>query len=240
MNNLLDVIVPVYNEAANIENNLDAIQKGISGCTDHVSVNIVYDFEQDSTLPVVEQIQSKYSFPIYLIKNTTRGVCQAIKTGFDKAEGEFLLVTMADMSDDYTILPQMVELAKKGNDIVCGSRYMKGGKTHGGPFLKQNLSRLAGLSLHAITGIPTHDITNSYKIYRKSLLRNINIESEGGFEVGMEITAKAFLQGYKIAEIPSQWWDRTQGQSRFQLMRWLPKYLRWYTLLLSKIFAKKK
>jgi glycosyltransferase involved in cell wall biosynthesis len=230
----IGIIIPVYNESGNIERNLDAIAAGIKGSDDQFSANIIYDFPEDTTLPVIERIRSKYTFPINLIKNTVRGVCQAIKTGLDQAQGEFLVVTMADMSDDYAILPRMVEVAKQGYDVVCGSRYMKGGKTHGGPFIKQNLSRLAGLSLYALTRIPTHDITNSYKLYRKSFLKTITIESTGGFELGMEITAKAFLKGYKIAEIPSQWWDRTEGKSRFQLLRWLPKYLRWYGLLLSR------
>ena len=227
------VIIPVYNESANIEKNLDAIQQGIKGSTDAYTVNIVYDFDEDTTLPVIASIRSKYTFPIFLIKNTSRGVCHAIKTGLSQAQGNFLLVSMADMSDDYGILPQMVDQAKNGFDIVCASRYMKGGKMHGGPFVKQLLSRLAGVSLHFLTGIPTHDITNSYKIYKKSLFKDITIESEGGFEIGMEITAKAFIQGYKITEIPAQWWDRTAGQSRFRLLRWLPKYLRWYGMLLT-------
>ena len=228
------IIIPVYNEALNIEGNLDAIQKGVAASDGIFTVNIVYDMDNDTTLPVIDQISSKYTFKINLIKNTARGVCNAIKTGFDRSEGEYLLVTMADMSDDYGALPAMSEAAKQGFDVVCGSRYMKGGELHGGPVIKQGLSRLAGLSLLFLTGIPTHDITNSYKIYRKSLLKDIEIESTGGFEIGMEITAKAFIQGYKITEVPCQWWDRTEGKSRFQLLRWLPKYLRWYMLLASR------
>ena len=226
------IIIPVYNEGANIERNLDAIQQGINGCKEIFTVNIVYDFDEDTTLPVIARIRTKYSFSIHLIKNTAGGVCNAVKTGLNQAQGDYLVVSTADMSDDYSILPRMVAEAQNGFDIVCGSRYMKGGKTHGGPFLKRNLSRLACLSLYFFTRIPTHDITNSYKIYKKSIFNDITIESEGGFEIGMEITAKAFIKGYRIAEIPAQWWDRTAGQSRFQLVRWLPEYLRWYGLLL--------
>lgn len=229
---MIGIIIPVYNEAANIENNLNTLASGIKNSPHQYSVNIVYDFNEDSTLPVIERIRLQYPFPINLIKNEIKGVCNAIKTGLTKAQGDFVLVTMADMSDDYAVLDAMVNKALEGFDIVCGSRYMKGGKTHGGPWLKQNLSRLAGLSLHALTGIPTHDVTNSYKLYRKSIFKDIVLESQGGFEIGMEITIKAFINGLKIAEIPCGWWDRTAGQSRFQLLKWLPKYLHWYFLLL--------
>lgn len=223
------IVIPVYNEAKNIERNIDAIAQGLNNSTDNFTIYIVYDFEEDSTLPVVARIRPKYSFEIKLLQNLSRGACQAIKTGLTKAEGDFVVVTMADMSDDYTILPAMITKAKEeGFDVVCGSRYMPGGKIHGGPVVKQNMSQLAGLSLRFLTGIPTHDVTNSYKLYRKSFLQQISIESEGGFEIGIELTAKAFKKGFRITEIPSQWWDRTSGQSRFQLIKWLPKYLRWY------------
>jgi len=227
------IVIPVYNEATNIERNLDAIQQGINDCKAIFTVNIVYDFAEDTTLAVIARICKKYTFPLHLIENKAGGVCNAIKTGLSQAQGDYLLVTMADMSDDYSVLPLMVDKANDGFDIVCGSRFMKGGKIHGGPFLKKHISRWANLSLYFLTRIPTHDITNSYKIYRKSFLKNITIESDGGFEIGMEITAKAFIKGYKIAEIPSQWWDRTIGQSRFRLDRWLSKYLRWYGFLIS-------
>jgi dolichol-phosphate mannosyltransferase len=240
----IGIIIPVYNEALNIEKTLDALQEGIAASDGLFSIYIVYDTDEDTTLPVVAEIRSKYPFMIRLIKNDARGVCNAIKAGLEKAQGDFVMVTMADMSDDYGALPAMVEAAQNDFDVVCGSRYMKGGKTHGGPLIKQNLSRLAGLSLHFLTQIPTHDITNSYKIYKKSFLKDIEIESTGGFEIGMEITAKAFIHGYKITEIPCQWWDRTEGKSRFQLLRWLPKYLRWYMLLAARgpshVFISKK
>jgi len=235
----IDIVIPVYNEAGNIKKNLDSIQKGIAGSSDEHTVDIVYDFEEDNTLPVVRSIQSRYKFTINLVKNKKSGVCSAIKTGFDNATGDYVLVTMADGSDDYTTLPRMADKAREGFDVVCASRYMKGGNIYGGPFVKKTLSRLAGLSLNLFTGIPTHDITNSYKLYKRAMLKNLVIESDAGFEISIELPAKAFVQGYKITEIPSNWHDRTEGKSRFKLFKWLPKYMRWYWFLLSNIFNRK-
>jgi hypothetical protein len=65
-------------------------------------------------------------------------------------------------------------------------------------------------------------------MYRKSMLDAISIESKGGFEIGMEITIKAYIAGYKITEVPSTWYDRTDGKSNFKLWTWLPYYLHWY------------
>jgi dolichol-phosphate mannosyltransferase len=139
-----------------------------------------------------------------------------------------VLVVMADLSDDMGQVRRMLELYNAGNDIVVGSRYMKGGKLIGGPWFKQLLSRLSGLTLCWFRGIPTHDATNAFKMYDRNMLSSMSIESKGGFELSLEITVKAFLAGYRIAETPSTWRDRTAGTSRFKLWKWLPHYLKWY------------
>jgi hypothetical protein len=126
----------------------------------------------------------------------------------------------------------MLEVGNRGWDIVCGSRYVRGGHQYGGPLLKKTLSRLAGVSLHWMVGIPTHDITNSYKLYRRSIFNQITIESSGGFEIGIEVVVKAYTSCLKITEVPCSWWDRSNGESRFRLAKWLPFYIHWYIFAL--------
>lgn len=163
-----------------------------------------------------------------------RGVLNAIKTGLEDTKEDAVLVTMADGSDEYDRVDEMAELINKGYGIVVGSRYMKGGRQLGGPFLKKLMSRIAGVSLHYLSGIPTHDISNSFRMYSRKVLDKIKIESTGGFELGMEITVKAYVLGFKIMEIPTTWRDRAAGKSNFKLWQWLPKYLHWYFYLLAR------
>ena len=125
------------------------------------------------------------------------------------------------------------EFAKKtsdgvGADVVAGSRYMRGGRQVGGPLLKRTMSRAAGLSLHWLGGLPVHDATSNFRLYSKRLLNQVTIESRGGFELGLELTVKAYRLGMRVAEVPTTWRDRTAGQSRFKLLEWLPRYLHWY------------
>lgn len=230
---MLDLVVPVYNEGANIVKLLNQIEISIKT---EKQLTIVYDWEGDNTLPVVKEVCSKYNFPIFLKKNIYgRGALNAIKTGLHTFESKVVLVLMADLSDSLEVVDVMYDkIVKEGNHLVCGSRYMEGGKQYGGPFIKKTLSRLAGVSLHWAVGIPTHDISNSFKMYHKAVIESIQIESTGGFEIGMEITVKAYLNGYRITEVPSSWYDRTAGESRFQLFRWLPFYLKWYLFALRK------
>jgi hypothetical protein len=143
---------------------------------------------------------------------------------------------MADLSDDLGQVSKMLELYRRGSHIVVGSRYMRGGRLIGGPWFKQLLSRLSGLSLCWLRGMPTHDATNAFKIYDRAMLDAICIESKGGFELSLEITVKAFLAGYTISETPSTWRDRTAGKSRFKLWNWLPHYLKWYLMAFQPRF----
>ena len=226
----LGIIIPVYNEAENIGASLRALKEKVQ--VPH-RIYIVYDFDEDNTLPVAEEFR-KQGIDIRFVRNPVRGVVSAIKTGLKEAEEDFLLVTMADFSDDYSIVDRMCALMSDGYDIVCGSRYMRGGKQIGGPLIKKALSRMAGVSLKYAARIPTHDATNSFKLYRKRMLDSIQIESDGGFEIGMEIVMKAHFSGFRVTEVPSIWTDRRAGESRFKIMKWMPKYLKWYFFALRK------
>jgi len=222
----LTIVIPVYNEGANFPALWREIASSIG--TPFTAI-VVYDFDEDNTLPVAREIIASGETRLTLRKNAYgRGVTGAIKTGLEAVESGPVLVTMADLSDDLTQVDQMYQLYQQGFDVVCGSRYMKGGQLIGGPFLKQLMSRVSGLTLHYFRGVPTHDATNSFKLYDAAMVRDIKVESVAGFELGLELTVKAFLNGYRIAEIPSTWRDRTAGSSRFRVLQWLPHYLKWY------------
>jgi hypothetical protein len=90
------------------------------------------------------------------------------------------------------------------------------------------MSRTAGRSLGIIGRVGTSDATNSFKAYSTSFVREVDIHSRSGFEIGLELTAKARRLRRPVAEISTIWLDRTAGESNFDLKTWLPKYLRWY------------
>ena len=222
----LTIVIPVYNEGANFRALWNELSSGIKT---PFSALMVYDFDADNTVPVAQEIIDGGEKRITLVRNKYgRGVTNAIKTGLETVESGPVLVTMADLSDELTTVDRMYELYLQGYDLVCGSRYMSGGRLIGGPFLKQLMSRTSGLTLHWFRGVPTHDATNSFKLYDAQMVHELKVESVAGFELGLELTVKAFLAGYRIAEIPSIWRDRTAGTSRFRILHWLPHYLKWY------------
>jgi dolichol-phosphate mannosyltransferase len=223
-------VIPVYNEPDNIGPTLEMLKAWV--LTGH-EVIVVYDFDEDTTVPVVMALQA--GMPgVRLHRNTLgRGVLNAMKAGIADARAPYVIVSMADGSDDYRIVDAMVALARSGADVVAASRYMRGGAQVGGPPLKRLLSRMAGLSLYSLGGVATHDATNNFKLYSRRFLDSTTIESVAGFELALELTVKASLAGRTVREVPAVWRDRTAGESRFRLRAWLPHYLRWYGVLFA-------
>jgi len=138
------------------------------------------------------------------------------------------VVTMADGSDDPEQIDDLCKLVERGVVIACASRYMSGGQQIGGPFPKRLLSHLAGLSLFWFARVGTRDATNSYKAYATDFVRDVGIDSDAGFEIGLELVAKARRLRQPVAEIPTIWLERLHGVSSFEIVKWLPRYLRWY------------
>lgn len=222
---LVSLVIPVFNEAENILHVLGAVKANIEA--DHETL-MVYDFEEDTTLPPAREFAQEYQ-QLRLVRNTLGpGALNALKTGLGESRGDVVVVTMADLSDDVTQIDEMADRIRKGAGVVAASRYMAGGQQIGGPPVKSLLSRLAGLSLNWLTGVGTHDATNNFKAYSRDVLDSVSVESGSGFELGLELTVKAYLAGQPIEEIPTTWRDRTEGESRFKVLKWMPGYLRWY------------
>lgn len=221
----LSIILPVFNEGKNIVKQIAEIENSVKIDQE---VLIVYDFDEDDTVPVVKKLQKKLK-NITLVKNIFgQGVIAAVKTGFEKACGDYLIVMPADLADNPKTINKMYDKIQEGYDIVCATRYGRGGAKIGGPFIKTFLSRIAGLATPLLLGIPTTDIANGFKMFRRKVINQINIESDGGWEFAMEMLIKANKLGFKISEVPTIWRDRRQGKSKFKLIKWLPKYIRWY------------
>jgi dolichol-phosphate mannosyltransferase len=221
----VSVVIPAYNEAESIVPVLDRLFESI---TLECEVLVVVDSMDDTTVPVVE------SYPVdepqlRLVFNTYgRGPANAIRFGIEAATAPCAVVTMADGSDDPRQIDDLARLVDRGVVVAAASRYMPGGQQVGGPWLKGMLSRLAGRTLFLFARIGTRDATNSFKAYSTDFVRQVGVDSRGGFEIGLELTAKARRLRLPVAEIPTIWLDRRNGVSNFKLAVWIPSYLRWY------------
>jgi dolichol-phosphate mannosyltransferase len=216
----VSVVIPARDEGPVIKAVIDAIWKTLAD----VQVITVVDSADDKTF---DSLPSKAGYWV-LVSTYGPGPANAIRYGIDHALGDVIVVMMADGSDDPGALPELVRLVEGGASVACASRYMKGGWQAGGPWLKRLLSRTAGLSLWYLARAGTHDCTNAYKAYDAGFLKRAGIESRDGFEMGIEMVAKAIRLGERVAETPTVWRDRTDGTSHFRLRKWLPRYLHWW------------
>jgi dolichol-phosphate mannosyltransferase len=234
---LVSVVIPVYNEGENIQVCVRRLTKALAD-TPH-ELLVCYDFDEDTTLPALAAMPDRPP-TIRLVRNSLgKGVANALVAGFAAARGDVVVTSMADLSDPPSVIPLMAaKIREEGADIVSGSRYMPGGSQAGGPRLKTLMSRTAGLSLHYVGGMPTHDATTNFRAYSRRFLEDVAVESASGFEVGLELTTKAHLLGYLVDEVPSSWTDRTAGTSKFDLVGWLPAYLHWYGLAMRGPLAR--
>ena len=191
-------------------------------------VLVVYDTPDDTTLPFLQAYAGREPRLRPTLNTYGRGPAHALRYGLDHATAKVAVVTMADGSDDPHQIDDLVRLVERGVVIACASRYMPGGQQVGGPWMKRNMSRAAGVSLHVLGRVGTYDATNSFKAYSLDFVRSVGIESSAGFEMGIEMVAKARRLRLPVAEIPTIWLDRTAGESTFKVGAWTPRYLRWY------------
>ena len=219
------IVIPALNEETIVAETLRRIQDELE--LDH-EIIVVNDHSTDRTEEIVRAYAEEHPNVRVVNNEGGRGFTNALRVGYAAAGDGAIVTMMADLCDDPKTLPLMYEKIIEGYDVVCGSRYMPGGgKENEDSEVKGALSRFVGLSLRRLVGVPTHDVTNAFKMYRSEVLKSITIE-EAGFASSLEITVKAFLKDCRITEVATVWRGRTVGKSKFSMLKGGKDYLRWY------------
>ncbi len=161
------------------------------------------------------------------------GFSNAVRKGIHKTSTDIIVIVMADLCDDPKTINKMYKKIIEGWDVVCGSRYIEGGKKIGGPRIQNFFSALVCKSLHYITNIPTNDVSNAFKMFKKSIAGEIEYKSDWGVEASLEFILRAYFKGFRIVDIPTVWRGRTIGKSKFKLLERSPKYLKIYLWALA-------
>ena len=230
---LLDIIIPVFNEEK-ISHLFELLENNVKT---PFRVLLCFDSYKDNTLNCYHS--EDYSFDIDLVLNKGKGVHSAILTGFDQSKADALLVYPADDLINTQIIDNMYDYFLKGCDVVVASRFIKGGSMRNCPFPKNLLVRLGNFSLFLLSSIPVMDSSNGFRLFSKKLINNVQIESKKGFTYSIELLVKARRLNFVIAELPSQWAERSSGKSNFKLISWLNEYLKWYFYGLATFWLRK-
>jgi glycosyltransferase involved in cell wall biosynthesis len=231
----LDIVIPVYNEG-------ESIGRALRSLADHVAtpfrVLICYDRDDDNTLPALAPFEAE-GMAIARVKNRGRGAFGAVVTGFADSTAPAVLVFPAD--DDYNAarLDAMVAKLDDGCDIVCASRFIPGGKMVGCPPLKAATVRSSAFVLHHLARLPTHDPSNGFRLFSRRVLDTLALESTEGFTYSIELLVKAHRLGWRIGEVPVEWYERTSGKSRFHVLKWLPAYFTWFAYAFETTYLRR-
>lgn len=210
------VIIPTYNE---IENIPKLIPQVFSAIAEDAGILVVDDGSPDGTAAAVKELQGQYDGRLNLLERSQKsGLADAYITGFrwGMENGYDVLCEMdADFSHKPEYLPVMYECIQS-NDVVIGSRNVKGGSVEGWTFMRNLISKGGSLYSRIVLGCPVRDLTGGFNMWRKDVLEKIGLDTiiSKGYSFQIEMKYKAFKAACSIKEIPIQFPDRKFGQSK--------------------------
>lgn len=211
------VIIPTYNEKENIQ----TLIREILNLEEELDILIVDDNSPDGTAALVEELQREHTERIFLLRRPGKqGLGTAYIAGFNYAldKGYAYVFEMdADFSHSPEDLIALLRSCKnEGYDLAIGSRYVKGVNVVNWPLGRVLMSYLASVYVRIVTGLPVSDATAGFKCYKRKVLETIQLDKIKfvGYAFQIEMKFKAWKYGFKIAEVPIIFINRSQGESK--------------------------
>jgi dolichol-phosphate mannosyltransferase len=213
------VVMPTYNEAANLERIVRAADAELERLApgDH-RILVVDDNSPDGTGAIADSLAVEVDGVEVLHRPGKSGLGSAYRAGFAHAleAGAELLVEMdADFSHDPRCLGALLEAASSA-DLVLGSRYVPGGGVRDWGLVRRVISRGGGWYARMILGVEVRDLTGGFKCIRREVLEAIDLDSvrADGYVFQIEVTYRALMAGFTVKEVPIVFQDRTVGASK--------------------------
>lgn len=206
------VVIPTYDE----KDNVAAMAEALFAVDESLEILFVDDNSPDGTGDVIEGLIKNDSRIHCLHREKKEGLAKAYLAGFKRAIelGADRIVQMdCDFSHDPKDVPRLVA---EDADLVIGSRYVKGGATPGWPFKRRLISRMGGIFIRTVTGMPLKDPTGGFKCWKVSALKAMEYDTieSAGYSFQLEMNHRAWKTGLEIREIPIIFTDRVKGYSK--------------------------
>lgn len=211
------IIIPTYNEKENIEK----IIRFVFSLPETFDILIIDDGSPDGTAQIVKNLQNEYNNKLFIEERAGKqGLGTAYLHGFNwclSNNYDYIFEMDADFSHNPNDLIRLYKSAKEeGNDLVVGSRYCKGVNVVNWPMSRILMSYYGSAYVRFILRIPIHDTTAGFICYRRKVLEAINFNAVKHIGYGFQIEMKyiAWKLGFKLAEVPIIFTDRTEGTSK--------------------------
>ncbi|WP_424102358.1 glycosyltransferase family 2 protein [Moorena producens] len=185
---------------------------------------VAVDDSTDGTWEILKSFEKSHQNVVAVKGGNPPGYGKALRKGFSVASGDILIPFNGDLSDSLDDVLSYIQLIENGNDMVFGSRFMAGAKITESTAVKGFLSQLGNSFLQWIFRTNCSDITNSFKAYRRLVLKEIKPTADG-YNIGMEMALKGILKKYRYTTIPVAWSGRKYGRSKMSIIKSIPTYL---------------
>jgi len=205
---LLSIVIPVYNEEATIAR----VISRVAALPLNIEIVVVDDCSTDGTREVLSLLSGIESVNV-ILKEVNAGKGAAIRTGFEAASGDFLVIQDADLEYDPRDIPQLIQPLLRGTaDIVYGSRFI-GEDVQDESFIHRLGNAVLTGASNLFSGLKLTDMETCYKAFSKEAIAGIEIEQDR-FGMEPEITAKLARQGFKFVEVPISYDSRGYDEGK--------------------------
>jgi len=209
----LTVIIPTYNEEANIRNIVMAVDAVFHEHALHGQILVVDDRSTDATIGIVTGLKRTMDNVGLLVRETDHGLSQSVADGFIHASSEIFIVIDADFSHPPVLIPRMYDEIRSGNDVVIGSRYMEGGGIKQWP-LKRRIISFGATFLGRLLFPDITDPVSGFFGIRKTVLEGAALKPRG-YKILLEVLGKGTWERH--VEIPFEFVDREAGSSKLRI-----------------------
>jgi dolichol-phosphate mannosyltransferase len=222
--NKLSVVIPARDESGCIASTVQHLHLELSLNGVPHEIVVVDDGSSDETWQILTELQTRLKELTPVKNEGPHGFGRAIIHGIDHAQGDAVVIMMADESDDCRDVVRYWKLLNEGYDAVFGSRFMKGGGVIDYPWLKLKINRLANTFIRFLFGIKLNDTTNAFKAYRKTTLEGCRPFLSPHFNLTVELPLKTIVRGYSWMVIPITWRNRRSGVAKLKIKEMGSRY----------------
>ena len=221
----LSVVIPAQNEEGSVGETVEGVVGALERESIDYEVLVIDDDSDDSTAEVVAAIGAGNPRVRCRPSRYERGFGMAIRSGLETFEGDAVVISMADASDDPEDIVSYYRLLDEGWDCAFGSRFVSGGRVYDYPRLKLTINRLANSFIRVLFRHHYNDTTNAFKGYRREVIETIQPLLSKHFNLTVEMPLKAIVRGHSYKVIPISWTNRTSGVPKLAMKEMGSRYL---------------
>jgi dolichol-phosphate mannosyltransferase len=222
---LLSVVIPAHDEEGRIAPTIREIYRHLTAAGIAHEILVVNDNSRDRTEEILKQLRGEVPTLRYINNAPPNGFGFAVRAGLAAFKGDAIAIVMADASDSPEDLVAYHRKLQEGYDCVFGSCFVRGAEVIDYPWPKLVMNRMANFFIRTLFWMSYNDVTNAFKMYRRSVIAGLQPLLAYHFNLTVELPLKAIVRGYTFAVLPTSWRNRTEGVSKFRIKEMGSRYL---------------